>query len=115
MFKKIYFLIVFMFFIILPNSVKASTISGDNNIPAISNIYTEGFYRFDNPTNIDMVVLLTNDVPAKFIIFDNEMNVEFLSDLPYNDKFYIHKFAPGQIVGIVGEGKVALSFEPIKK
>ena len=29
----------------------------------------EGFYRFDNTTNIDMIVMLNTDVPTKLIIF----------------------------------------------
>lgn len=40
MIKKLYFLIVFMFFITLTNSVIASTISSNTNIPTISNTYT---------------------------------------------------------------------------
>ena len=72
MIKKLYFLIVFMFFITLTNSVIASTISSNTNIPTISNTYTEGLYRFGNSSNIDMVVMLNNDVPTKLIIFDDE-------------------------------------------
>ena len=72
MIKKLSFLIVFMFFITLTNSVIASTISSNTNIPTISNTYTEGLYRFDNSSNIEMVVMLNNDVPTKLIIFDDE-------------------------------------------
>lgn len=75
----------------------------------------EGFYRFDNTTNIDMIVMLNTDVPTKLIIFDDEMNIKFLSDLPYKNKLYICGFHINQIVGIVGEGDVAISFEPINQ
>ena len=75
----------------------------------------EWFYRFDNTTNIDMIVMLNTDVPTKLIIFDDEMNIKFLSDLPYKNKLYIRGFHINQIVGIVGEGDVAISFEPINQ
>ena len=89
MIKKIYFLIVAMIFIILPNSVKASTISSSDIITsAISTTYKSGFYSFDNKTNVDRV--------------------------PYRDKFYLRNIEPGKILGIVGQGEVAITFEPCK-
>ncbi|MBS5884035.1 MAG: hypothetical protein E6300_06255 [Clostridium sp.] len=123
MIKKIYSLTLLMLLITLPNNISASTISSNSvsaniissntNIPTVSNVYTEGFYRFDNETNIDMIIMLSTDVPTKLIIFDDEMNIKFLSDLPYKNKFYIRNFQTQQIVGIVGGGQVAISFEPI--
>ncbi len=123
MIKKIYSLTLLMLLITLPNNISASTISSNSvsaniissntNIPTVSNVYKEGFYRFDNTTNIDMIVMLNTDVPTKLIIFDDEMNIKFLSDLPYKNKFYIRNFQTQQIVGIVGGGQVAISFEPI--
>lgn len=123
MIKKIYSLTLLILLIALPinisastissNSINGNTISSNTNIPTVSNVYKEGFYRFDNTTNIDMIVMLNTDVPTKLIIFDDEMNIKFLSDLPYKNKFYIRSFHINQIVGIVGEGEVAISFEPI--
>lgn len=115
MVKKIYFLIVIMFFILLPNTVKASTISSDITIPAISDIYKEGFYSFDNSKNVDLSITLTTDTPTKIMILDDEMNIEFMSNIPYNYKFYIRNIEPGKIMGIVGNGEVAIGFEPSKK
>lgn len=123
MIKKIYSLTLLILLIALPinisastissNSINENTLSSNTNIPTVSNVYKEGFYRFDNTTNIDMIVMLNTDVPTKLIIFDDEMNIKFLSDLPYKNKFYIRSFHINQIVGIVGEGEVAISFEPI--
>ncbi|WP_373205461.1 hypothetical protein [Clostridium tertium] len=123
MIKKIYSLTLLILLIALPinisastissNSIDGNTLSSNTNIPNVSNVYKEGFYRFDNTTNIDMIVMLNTDVPTKLIIFDDEMNIKFLSDLPYKNKFYIRSFHINQIVGIVGEGEVAISFESI--
>lgn len=120
MIKKIYSLTLLILLIALPinisastissNSINGNTLSSNTNIPTVSNVYKEGFYRFDNTTNIDMIVMLNTDVPTKLIIFDDEMNIKFLSDLPYKNKFYIRSFHINQIVG---EGEVAISFEPI--
>lgn len=125
MIKKIYSLTLLILLIALPINISASTISSNSingntlstntNIPTVSNVYKEGFYRFDNTTNIDMIVMLNTDVPTKLIIFDDEMNIKFLSDLPYKNKLYIRGFHINQIVGIVGEGDVAISFEPINQ
>ena len=123
MIKKIYSLTLLILLIALPinisastissNSINGNTLSSNTNIPTVSNVYKEGFYRFHNTTNIYMIVMLNTDVPTKLIIFDDEMNIKFLSDLPYKNKFYIRSFHINQIVGIVGEGEVAISFEPI--
>lgn len=123
MIKKIYSLTLLILLIALPinisastissNSIDGNTLSSNTNIPTVSNVYKEGIYRFDNTTNIDMIVMLNTDVPTKLIIFDDEMNIKFLSDLPYKNKFYIRSFHINQIVGIVGEGEVAISFESI--
>lgn len=114
MIKKIVFFIMCMIIILSPNSVKATTTLSNTNIPTISDLYTEGIYKFDNNTEIDMIVMLNTDVSTKIIIFDDEMNIELLSTLPYQQKFYIRNFKTNQIVGIVGEGEVAISFEKIK-
>ena len=115
MIKKIYFLIVAMIFIILPNSVKASTISSSDIITsAISTTYKSGFYSFDNRTNVDIGITLLNDTPTKIIILDNEMNIQFLARVPYRHKFYLRNIEPGRILGIVGQGEVAITFEPCK-
>ncbi|MDU1127270.1 MAG: hypothetical protein E7A11_18650 [Clostridium sp.] len=112
--KKILFFIMCMIIILSSKSVKATTISSNTNIPTISNVYTEGIYRFDNTNEIDMVLMLNTDVSTRLIIFDDEMNIQLLSALPYRRKFYIHNFKANQVVGIIGEGEVAISFEKIK-
>lgn len=114
MIKKIYFLIVAMMIIILPNSVKASTIYGEKKIPVISDTYKAGFYSFDNKTNVDIGVMLLNDTPTKVMILDNEMNIELLMKLPYNYKFHLRNIGPDKTIGIVGEGDVAIIFESSK-
>lgn len=114
MMKKLFFVAVFMLFIMLPNSAKASTISNEITIPTISKVYTEGFYRFDNTANVDIGITLTNDTPTKIIILDEEMDIEFISKIPYNYKLYLRNIEPGKIIGIVGEGKIAMTFEPPK-
>ncbi|EKY28400.1 hypothetical protein [Clostridium celatum] len=114
MLKKIYFFIPLMLFITLPINVTANTISSTTVIPAVSNVYKEGFYTFDNLVNVDITVTLLSDTPTKIMILDDERNIEFISKIPYNYKFYIRNVEPGQIIGIVGKGEVALSFEPSK-
>ena len=114
MIKKIFLLIVFMLFITLPTSVKASTISSNTTIPTISKIYTEGFYNFDNIDKFDIGITLTNNVPTKIIILDEEINIDFMSSIPCNNKFYLRNIEPGSIIGIVGQGEVAITFEPCK-
>lgn len=111
MIKKFLFSIMLIIFITLPNSVMASTISSNTTIPTISKIYSEGFYSFDNTTDVDIGITLTNDTPTKIIILDQEMNIEFMSNIPYDYKFYLRKIAPGKIIGLVGKGKVAITFE----
>ena len=103
-----------MLVIALPTSVKASTISSSTTIPTISKIYTEGFYKFDNTDNVDIGITLIKDIPAKVIILDEEIDIEFMSRIPYNHKFYIRNIEPGKIIGIVGQCEVALTFEPSK-
>lgn len=112
--KKILFFIMCMIIILSTNSVKATTISSNTNTPAISNVYKEGIYRFDNTAEVDMVLMLNTDVSTRLIILDDEMNIQLLSALPYQKKFYIRNFKANQIVGIVGEGEVVISFEEIK-
>lgn len=114
MIKKIFFFIVFMLFIALPTNVKANTISSNTTIPAISQIYTEGVYNFDNTTKVDMGITLTQDIPTKIIILDEEININFMSSIPYNYKFYLRNIEPGSIVSIVGQGEVAITFEQSK-
>ncbi len=114
MIKKIFVFIVFMLFITLPTSVKASTNSSNTTIPTISQIYTEGFYNFDNIEKFDISVTLTQDIPTKIIILDEEINIDFMSGIPYNYKFYLRNIDPGSIIGIVGQGEVAITFEPSK-
>ena len=112
--KKIFFLIVAIIFIILPNSVSASTVSSKITTPVISDTYKSGFYSFDNKTNIDIGIKLLNDTPTKIMILDNVMNIEILTKVPYNYKFYLRNIEPNKIIGIVGEGEVAITFEPSK-
>ncbi|MDI9215740.1 hypothetical protein [Clostridium tertium] len=45
------------------------------------------------------------------MILDEEMNIEFISAIPYNTKFYLNYIEPKRIIAIVGDGEVALSFE----
>ena len=66
--KKILFFIMCMIIILSSKSVKATTISSNTNIPTISNVYTEGIYRFDNTNEIDMVLMLNTDVSTRLII-----------------------------------------------
>ena len=68
MLKKIYFFIPLMLFITLPINVTASTISSTTVIPAVSNVYKEGFYTFDNLVNVDITVTLLSDTPTKITI-----------------------------------------------
>lgn len=112
--KKIFFSIIIITIITLTNSVTASSLSINTNIPTISNIYTEGFYNFDNKNQINMIVTLTDKTPTKLIIFDSELNIEFLAILQEKDKYYINPFNPGDTVGIVGGGQVSIVFEEIK-
>ena len=114
MIKKIFFLIVAIMFIILPNSVKASTISSEIKIPTVSDTYKSGFYSFDNKTKVDIGITLLNDTPTKIMILDKGMNVEFLTSAPYQYHFYLRNIEPGKTIGIVGEGEIAITFEPSK-
>ena len=112
--KKIFFLIVVMIIIISPNNVSASTVYNEKKIPVISDTYKEGFYSFDNSTNVDIGVMLLNNTPTKIVIFDNEMNIEVLMKVPYNQKIRLYNIEPNRTIGIVGEGEVVITFEPSK-
>lgn len=48
------------------------------------------------------------------MILDNDMNIEFLTRAPYQYRFYLRNIEPGKTIGIVGEGKVAITFEQSK-
>ena len=48
------------------------------------------------------------------MILDNDMNIEFLTREPYQYRFYLGNIEPGKTIGIVGEGKVAITFEQSK-
>ncbi|WP_291653340.1 hypothetical protein [Clostridium sp.] len=109
MIKKIFLTLVLL--ILFPNSVNASTTSNyAAPIPTISKTYTEGFYKFNNSTNVDIGILLTTNTPTKIMILDEEMNIEYMSLVPYNYKFYLRNIAPGKIIALVGDGEVAISF-----
>ena len=96
----------------LNNSISASaTSSYAEPVPTVSKTYTEGFYKFDNTTNVNIGVTLLTNVPTKMMILDEEMNIEFISAIPYNTKFYLNYIEPKRIIAIVGDGEVALSFE----
>lgn len=99
---------------LLSINVKASTISKNSPIPTYSNIYTEGFYRFNNTTTMDISITLTTDTPTKIIILNEDMDILFITEVPYNYTFTLCKIEPNEIIGIIGEGKVALSFEKVK-
>lgn len=45
------------------------------------------------------------------MILDEEMNIQFISLMPYNSKFYLRNISPKSIIAIIGKGEVALSFE----
>lgn len=45
------------------------------------------------------------------MILDNEMNIDFISLIPYNHQFYLRNIAPNKIIAIVGDGEVAISFQ----
>ena len=110
MIKKIFLTLVLL--ILFPNSVNASTTSNyAPPIPTISKTYTEGFYKFNNTTDVDIGLTLITDVPTKIMILDEEMNIQFISLIPYNNKFYLRSISPKSIIAIIGEGEVALSFE----
>ncbi|MBS5928211.1 MAG: hypothetical protein KIC66_14185 [Clostridium sp.] len=96
------------------NSVKASTIASEIKTPVISDTYKSGFYSFDNKTNVDIGITLLDDTPTKVMILDNDMNIEFLTREPYQYRFYLRNIEPGKTIGIVGEGKVAITFEQSK-
>ncbi|WP_278599823.1 hypothetical protein [Clostridium tertium] len=109
MIKKIFLTLVLL--ILFPNSVNASTTSNyAPPIPTISKTYTEGFYKFNNTNDVDIGLTLITDVPTKIMILDEEMNIEFISKIPYNYKFYLRNIAPKKIIAIVGKGEVAISF-----
>ena len=48
------------------------------------------------------------------MLLDENMNISLLTKMPYNYEFKVVDVKPGEIIGIVGEGKVAISFEPHK-
>ena len=54
------------------------------------------------------------DTPTKIIIFDEDRNLQLMTEIPYNHKFYLQNIEPNKIIGIIGEGEVAISFEPSK-
>lgn len=112
MLKK--FFLILMILITLPISVNASATSNYVPTPAISQVYKQGFYKFDNSQNVDISLTLTNDTPTKVMILDKDMNIEFISLIPYNYKFFLRNIAPNKIIGIIGDGEVAISFLPIK-
>lgn len=114
MFKKIFLSILIIISMMMTNSVNASTISNEEKVPTISKTYTEGFYSFNNKTNVDIGITLLDDTPTKIIILDEDMDIEFMSSIPYNYKFYLRTIEPGKIIAIVGKGKVALTFEQSK-
>ena len=110
MIKKIFLALIIL--ISLNNSISASaTSSYAEPVPTVSKTYTEGFYKFNNTTNVNIGVTLLTNVPTKMMILDEEMNIEFISAIPYNTKFYLNYIEPKRIIAIVGDGEVALSFE----
>ena len=48
------------------------------------------------------------------MIIDKGMNVEFLTSAPYQYHFYLRNIEPGKTIGIVGDGEIAITFEPSK-
>ena len=110
MIKK--FFLSLIIFISLTNSISTSaTSSYAAPIPTISKTYTEGFYKFNNTTDVNIGVTLLTNIHTKIMILDEEMNIEFISAIPYNTKFYLNYIEPKRIIAIVGDGEVALSFE----
>lgn len=112
MIKKIFLMLIL--FMLLSINVKASTISKNSPTPTYSNVYTEGFYRFDNSSIVDISITLITDTPTKIIILDENMNIQFMTQVPYNYKFTLRNIEPNKMIGIVGEGEVAISFEKVK-
>lgn len=109
MIKK--FFLVLILLITLPKSVNASVTSNYVPTPAISQVYKQGFYKFDNLKDVDISLTLTTDTPTKVMILDKEMNIEFISLIPYNYQFYLRNISPNKIIAIVGDGEVAISFQ----
>ncbi|MBS6503090.1 MAG: hypothetical protein KH415_15955 [Clostridium sp.] len=110
MIKKIFLALILL--ISFPNIVNASTTSNyAAPIPTISKTYTEGFYKFNNTTDVDIGLTLLTNVPTKIMILDEDMNIQFISLMPYNYKFYLRNIAPKKIIAIIGDGEVAISFE----
>ena len=71
------------------------------------------YYKFDNKNDVDIGVTLITNTPTKIMILDENMNVQFISLIPYNTKFYLRNIAPKKIIAIIGDGEVALSFDKI--
>ncbi|MDB1923481.1 hypothetical protein PMY56_15955 [Clostridium tertium] len=106
------FFLALIIFISLTNSISTSaTSSYAAPIPTISKTYTEGFYKFNNTTDVNIGVTLLTNIHTKIMILDEEMNIQFISLMPYNSKFYLRNISPKSIIAIIGKGEVALSFE----
>jgi hypothetical protein len=55
--------------------------------------------------------LITN-IPIKIMILHEYMNIQSISLILYNTKFYLRNIAQ-KIITIIGDGEVALSFDKI--
>ena len=97
--------------IIVSSMFSTKVYCSEDLIPAISNTYTEGFYRFDNTKTVNINVTLTTDTLTKMMIFDENLGLQYFSILPVKEKFTLRNIEPNRIICIIGEGEVALTFE----
>lgn len=114
MIKKICLSAIIIIGLISCNSVvKASNVYGRPKTPALNDIYTEGFYNFDINGRSTLAVRLVEDTPTTIMVLNKEQNLLAITNMPFDYAFELTNITSDNIIGIVGDGDVAISFIPI--
>lgn len=111
MVKKVSYLILLISLIVFTTTVQADNISFRPKLPATSSVYKEGFYNFDLSQKSIITMRLITDTPTSIMILNENQNIEFITNMPFNESFNLYRITSDKIIGIVGDGEVAISFE----
>ncbi|WP_302669940.1 hypothetical protein [uncultured Clostridium sp.] len=112
MIKKLCLSITIIICLILFNTtVEADKIYMRPITPPISSVYKEGFYSFDIKDKSTLTVRLTTNTPTSIMVLNKNQNIEFITNIPFNYPFDLNNITSDKIIGIVGDGEVAISFE----
>ncbi|MEN8075312.1 hypothetical protein ABFP60_00035 [Clostridioides difficile] len=106
MIKRCIILSIFIVIFFIP--IKASSYA-----PIKSDIYKQGIYNIEGLKEYTVSVELKTNTKTAALLIDENNEVLAYIKLPYNEKITLSNMGNEGIIGIVGVGEVAITYEKI--